>query len=60
MAYKLDDANYYEKQKITVDKHVTWHSNGKTERELLKEYREKYGEKRYSRLKEEIKRSKKA
>lgn len=60
MAYKIDDTNHYEKPEITVNEYGTWRSNGKTEREMLKEYREKYGEKRYLRLKEEIERSKQA
>lgn len=53
---KIDDNISIGKQKITVEenKYGTVRVNGKTEREMLKEYREKYGEEKYKRFKAEL------
>lgn len=52
MVNKIDDSvRKVADAEVTVNERGTVRIDGKTEREYLKEYRERFGEKRYSRLK---------
>ena len=52
----IDDNLPVEKSELKVEenKRGTIRVNGKTERELLKEYREEFGEEKYKRFKEKL------
>jgi hypothetical protein len=56
----IDDSFKHHNKTIVVEenKHGTVRVNGKTEREMLKKYREKYGEEAYKNLKSEIAKTK--
>ena len=54
MSLRIDDSNNYQKPKIEVNEYGTVRVDGKTEREMLKEYRERFGEEKYKVLKEKI------
>ena len=58
---KIDDNISFERPEIKVEenKYGTVRVNGKTEREMLKEYREKYGEEKYKQFKAELEADKK-
>lgn len=49
-SFNLGDLNV----RVEENKYGTIRVNGKTEREMLKEYREKYGDEEYKRFKAEL------
>ncbi len=54
MTLKIDDSFRSPMPDIAENKYGTVRIDGKTEREILREYREKHGEERYLRLREKI------
>ena len=55
MIEKIDDSKQkVEDAELTVNERGTVRIDGKTEREYLREYRDRFGEKRYNRLKAKL------